>query len=162
MQIWIDGDACPVDVKELLFRTAERRQIKMTLVANQSVRVPKSAFISGLLVPSGANIADRKIVELLEPGDLVITADIPLAADVIAKGGEALDPRGELHTEANIGQRLAMRNLIDQMRGSGEIMRGPTNFTANDRRDFANALDRWVTRRLKTGEAGDQESGVGK
>jgi uncharacterized protein len=94
----------------------------------------------------------------------VITADIPLAADVIAKGGEALDPRGELHTEANIGQRLAMRNLIDQMRGSGEIMRGPTNFTANNRRDFANALDRWLTRALKVaserrGDAGrDQET----
>lgn len=157
MQIWIDGDACPVDVKELLFRTAERRQIKMTLVANQSVRVPRSEFISALIVPSGANIADRKIVELLEPGDLVVTADIPLAADVIAKGGEALDPRGELHTEANIGQRLAMRNLIDQMRGSGEVMRGPTNFTANHRRDFANALDRWITRRLKfPGQAGPE------
>lgn len=149
MQIWIDGDACPADVKELLFRTAERRAVKMTLVANQSVRVPKSDFISSLLVPNGANVADRRIVELLEPGDLVITADIPLAADVIAKGGEALDPRGELHTETNIGQRLAMRNLIDQMRGSGEIVRGPTNFTANDRRDFANALDRWLTKASK-------------
>lgn len=150
MQIWIDGDACPTDVKDLLFRTAERRQIKMTVVANSSIRVPRSAFIGSLLVPDGANIADRKIVELLEPGDLVVTADIPLAADVIAKGGEALDPRGQLHTEATIGQRLAMRNLIDQMRGSGELIRGPSGYSSNDRQAFANALDRWITRRLKS------------
>jgi uncharacterized protein YaiI (UPF0178 family) len=133
MQIWIDGDACPVDAKELLFRTAERRKIRMTVVANSSIRIPRSAFLFALLVPDGANVADRKIVELLEPGDLVVTADIPLAADVIAKGGETLDPRGQIHTEATIGQRLAMRNLLDQMRGSGEIVRGPSGYSQNDR-----------------------------
>jgi uncharacterized protein len=148
MQIWIDGDACPVDVKELLFRTADRRKVRMTVVANSSIRIPRSEYVSSLLVPSGANIADRKIVELLEPGDLVITADVPLAADVVAKGGEALDPRGHLHTEASIGQTLAMRNLFDQMRGTGEIIRGPSGYSANDRQAFANALDRWVTRSL--------------
>jgi uncharacterized protein len=148
MQIWIDGDACPADVKELLFRTAERRKVRMTVVANSSIRIPRSEFLFSVLVPDGANIADRKIVELLEPGDLVVTADIPLAADVIAKGGEALDPRGELHTEATIGQRLAMRNLLDQMRGSGETIRGPSGYSGNDRQAFANALDRWLTKRL--------------
>lgn len=153
MKIWIDGDACPVDVKELLFRTAERRKINMTVVANSSIRIPRSEYLSSLLVTDGANIADRKIVELLEPGDLVVTADIPLAADVIAKGGEALDPRGELHTEATIGQRLAMRNLLDQMRGSGEVIRGPSGYTANDRQAFANALDRWVTKAVARDEA---------
>jgi uncharacterized protein YaiI (UPF0178 family) len=153
MKIWIDGDACPVDVKELLFRTAERRKINMTVVANSSIRIPRSEYLSSLLVTDGANVADRKIVELLEPGDLVVTADIPLAADVIAKGGEALDPRGELHTEATIGQRLAMRNLLDQMRGSGEVIRGPSGYTANDRQAFANALDRWVTRAVARSEA---------
>jgi uncharacterized protein YaiI (UPF0178 family) len=148
MQIWIDGDACPVDVKELLFRTAERRKVRITVVANSSIRIPRSDYVSSLLVPNGANIADRKIVELLEPGDLVITADVPLAADVVSKGGEALDPRGHLHTEASIGHTLAMRNLFDQMRGTGEIIRGPSGYSANDRRAFANALDRWVTRSL--------------
>lgn len=148
MKIWIDGDACPVDVKELLFRTAERRKINMTVVANSSIRIPRSEYLTALLVTDGANIADRKIVELLEPGDLVVTADIPLAADVIAKGGEALDPRGELHTEATIGQRLAMRNLLDQMRGTGEVIRGPRSYSANDRQAFANAVDRWVTKAL--------------
>ena len=150
MQIWIDGDACPVDVKELLFRTAERRRIKMTVVANSSIRIPRSDFLFSLLVPEGANVADRKIVELLEPGDLVVTADIPLAADVIAKGGEALDPRGQLHTEATIGQRLAMRNLLDQMRGGGEVIRGPSGYSQNDRQAFANALDRWITKAMKS------------
>jgi uncharacterized protein YaiI (UPF0178 family) len=150
MQIWIDGDACPGDVKELLFRTAERRKVRMTVVANSSIRIPRSDYLSSVLVGDGANVADRRIVELLEPGDLVVTADIPLAADVIAKGGEALDPRGELHTAANIGQRLAMRNLLDQMRGSGEVIRGPSGYSSNDRQAFANALDRWVTRAVQT------------
>lgn len=150
MQIWIDGDACPVDVKELLFRTADRRKVRMTVIANSSIRIPRSEYLTTVLVSDGANVADRRIVELLEPGDLVVTADIPLAADVIAKGGEALDPRGELHTEATIGQRLAMRNLLDQMRGSGEVIRGPSGYNNNDRQAFANALDRWVTRALQT------------
>ena len=156
MQIWIDGDACPVDVKELLFRTADRRQVKMIVVANQSIRIPRSDFISSLLVTDGANIADRRIVELLTPGDLVVTADIPLAADVIAKGGEALDPRGQLHTEASIGERLAVRNMLDQMRGSGDVIRGPRGYNANDRQAFANTLDRWLTKAIKErGERGE-------
>ncbi len=103
MRIWVDADACPGEIKELLFRAAKRRSIKVTLVANQPVRTPRSDFIDSMLVPEGANVADRRIVELVEPGDLVITADIPLAADVVAKGGQALNPRGELYSDLNVG-----------------------------------------------------------
>jgi uncharacterized protein len=145
MQIWVDADACPGDVKELLFRAAKRTRTKVTLVANQALPTPRSEFIDSLLVPAGMNVADRRIVELVQPGDLVITADIPLAAAVVAKGGQALDPRGELYSEANIGQRLAVRNLLDELRGSGQITGGPSNFTAKDRQTFANQLDRWLT-----------------
>lgn len=144
MQIWVDADACPGEIKQMLFRAAERRQIAVTLVANQVLATPRSPLITTILVPGGMNVADRRIVELVAPGDLVITADIPLAADVVAKGAQALDPRGELYTDANVGERLAMRNLIDEMRGGGRIMRGPSNFTPRDRQAFANQLDRWL------------------
>ncbi len=145
MQIWVDADACPVEIKELLFRAAKRTRTKVTLVANQSMRIPRSEFIEILIVPDGMNVADRRIVELLQPGDLVVTADIPLAAAVVAGGGEALDPRGEMYTHANVGQRLAVRNLLDELRGSGQILSGPANFNAKDRQAFANQLDRWLT-----------------
>jgi uncharacterized protein YaiI (UPF0178 family) len=147
MQIWVDADACPGEIKELLYRTAERLKIRLTLVANQSLRVPRSEFIETLLVRDGANIADRRIVELAAPGDLVVTADIPLAADVVAKGAEAIDPRGRLYTHANIGERLAMRNVLDQLRGGGHIGGGPANFGPKDRQAFANQLDRWLVGR---------------
>jgi len=146
MQIWVDADACPGAIKELLFRAAQRRKINVTLVANQSMRIPRSEFIDAVLVPSGMNVADRRIVELVAPGDLVITADIPLAADVVAKGGQALDPRGELYTENNVGERLAVRNMFDGLRGEGKIMGGPSNFNARDRQAFANQLDRWLAK----------------
>jgi uncharacterized protein YaiI (UPF0178 family) len=146
MQIWVDADACPGEIKELLYRAAQRLKIKLTLVANQSLRVPPSEFIDTLLVQGGANIADRRIVELAAPGDLVVTADIPLAADVVAKGAEAIDPRGGLYTEANIGERLAMRNVLDQLRGGGHIGGGPTAFGPRDRQAFANQLDRWLVK----------------
>jgi uncharacterized protein len=149
VQIWVDADACPAAIKELLFRTAQRRQIQVTLVSNQILRTPSSPFISSMLVPGGMNIADRRIVELLSPGDLVVTADIPMAGDVVAKGGQAIDPRGVLYTEANIGERLAMRNLFDEMRGAGHVMRGPSNFTTGDRQAFANQLDRWLVQHMK-------------
>jgi hypothetical protein len=145
MQIWVDADACPGEIKELLYRAAKRTQTKMTLVANQGLRTPRSEFIDSIMVPSGMNVADRRIVELVQPGDLVVTADIPLAAEVVAKGGQALDPRGELYTEANVGERLAVRNLFDELRGGGQITGGPANFTAKDRQAFANQLDRWLT-----------------
>jgi uncharacterized protein YaiI (UPF0178 family) len=145
MQIWVDADACPGQIKELLFRAAKRTKTKVTLVANQALRTPRSEFIDSLLVPAGMNVADRRIVELVEPGDLVITADIPLAAEIVAKGGQALDPRGELFTEDNIGERLAVRNLFDELRAGGQITGGPSNFTVRDRQEFANQLDRWLT-----------------
>lgn len=146
MQIWVDADACPGEIKELLYRAAERVKTKVTLVANQSLRIPQSEFITTLLVRDGANVADRRIVELAQPGDLVVTADIPLAADVVAKGAEAIDPRGDLYTHANVGERLAMRNVLDQLRGGGHIGGGPSNFTAKDRQTFANQLDRWLVK----------------
>lgn len=146
MQIWVDADACPNEIKQLLFRAADRRQIKVTLVANQSVRVPPSPFISTVVVGVGMNIADRKIVELVGTGDLVITADIPLAADVVAKGGLALNPRGDLYTDANVGAKLAARNLMDELRGGGMILGGPSNFTMRDRQAFANQLDKWLAK----------------
>jgi uncharacterized protein YaiI (UPF0178 family) len=146
VQIWVDADACPGEIKELLFRAAERRMIKVTLVANQPMRVPRSRFIDSLLVPSGMNVADRQIVERIASGDLVVTADIPLAAEVVAKGGLALNPRGTLYTEKNVGELLASRNLIDELRGAGLITGGPSNFSAKDRQAFANQLDRWLTK----------------
>ena len=149
MQIWVDADACPWEIKQILFRAADRREIQVTLVANQSMSIPRSPFIATVVVGVGMNIADRRIVELTEPGDLVITADIPLAADVVAKGGHALNPRGELYTNDNVGERLAMRNLFDEMRGGGRTIRGPSNFSARDRQEFANQLDRWLAAALK-------------
>lgn len=146
MQIWVDADACPGEIKELLYRVAERRKVKVTLVANQFLRTPPSPFIDTVLVGSGMNIADRRIVELVTPGDLVITADIPLAADVVAKGGQAIDPRGELYTDANVGERLAFRNLVDGLRGEGLVTGGPSGFNPKDRQAFANQLDRWLAK----------------
>jgi len=145
MRIWVDADACPGEIKELLFRAAKRTKTKVTLVANLPMRTPPSEYIDSLLVPAGMNVADQRIVELVQPGDLVITADIPLAADVVAGGGQALNPRGELYTDANIGKRLADRNLLDQLRGGDQITGGPANFNAKDRQAFANQLDRWLT-----------------
>ncbi len=146
MQIWVDADACPRDVKELLFRAALRTGIRVTLVANSILPTPRSELITTVLVAGGMNIADRRIVELMSAGDLVITADIPLAADVIAKGGLALDPRGELYTADSIGSRLAVRNLMDDLRGEGVITGGPAGMTVKHRQQFANHLDRWLTK----------------
>jgi uncharacterized protein len=146
MRIWVDADACPSMIKEILFRAALRRQVHVTLVANQVIHTPASPWIETVLVAEGMNVADRKIVDLAADGDLVVTADIPLAADIVSKGAQALDPRGELYTNANVGERLAIRNLIDQMRGAGQIMRGPSNFTNCNRQAFANQLDRWLAK----------------
>ncbi|MGZ0169326.1 MAG: YaiI/YqxD family protein [Planctomycetales bacterium] len=145
MHIWVDADACPGEIKELLFRAADRTKTKVTLVANQTMRTPFSEFVDSIRVETGPDVADQRIVELVEPGDLAITADIPLAAFVVEKGGEALDPRGELYTKANVGERLAARNLMDELRGGGEITGGPSNFSAKDKQAFANQLDRWLT-----------------
>ena len=146
MQVWVDADACPSEIKELLYRAAMRRKVKATLVANQQMRTPKSEYIDSIVVQAGMDVADRRIVALLEPGDLVVTADIPLAADVVARGGQALNPRGELYTNSNIGERLAVRNMLDDLRAGGQITGGPPNFNAKDKQAFANQLDRWLTK----------------
>lgn len=143
-QIWVDADACPAEIKEIVFKAGKRTETQVTLVANQSLRLPNSKWIQQILVPGGMNIADRKIVELLQPGDLVITADIPLAADVVAKGGRALNPRGELYTHENIGERLAVRDLMDELRGAGQVSGGPSGLNAKQKQAFANQLDRWL------------------
>lgn len=150
MQIWIDADACPTMIKEMVYKAVKRTGVRLTLVANTSIRVPQSDLIDTVVVDTGMNVADRKIVELVGPGDLVITADIPLAADVVAKGALALDPRGELYSDANVGPRVAMRNLFDGLRGEGHTVRGPSGFTPQDKQRFANELDRWLAKLPKT------------
>lgn len=142
MQILVDADACPSVIKDILFRVADRLEIQVTLVANKLLRTPPSRFIKSLQVPSGFDVADREIVLLVQTGDLVITADIPLAADVLKKGGYALNPRGEFYTADNIQQQLTMRSFMDELRGSGVDTGGPAPFSHNDRQMFANQLDR--------------------
>ena len=142
MKVWVDADACPVVIKDILFRAAERTKITTTLVANQFLRTPASPYIKTITVPSGFDVADSRIVQECEIGDLIITADIPLAALVVAKGAHALNPRGELYTEANIKERLAMRNLMDELRGNGLDIGGPAAFNLSDRQVFAAALDK--------------------
>ncbi len=149
MQIWVDADACPATVKELLFKTAVRTNTKITLVANQKLSTPRSVWIECMIVPSGMNVADRRIIEMVQPGDLVITADIPLAAEIVDKGAVGLDPRGELYTDSNVGERLAVRNLFDELRAGGQIGGGPSNYTAKNLQTFANQLDRLLTARRK-------------
>ncbi|MDH4315554.1 MAG: YaiI/YqxD family protein [Gammaproteobacteria bacterium] len=145
MKIWVDADACPAVIKDTLFRAAERTGLELTLVANQAVYVPPSRYIRTLQVSSGFDVADNEIVRRMEPGDLVITGDIPLAADVIEKGGTALSPRGELYSPDNIRARLNMRDFMDTLRGSGVHTGGPPALSQTDRKNFANHLDRIVT-----------------
>ncbi len=149
MKIWVDGDACPRVIKEVLYRAADKRQIELVLVANKAMAMPRSRFVSSIQVPSGPDVADLEIVKLLTAGDLVITADIPLASLVIEKGGVALDPRGEVYTPENIGARLSMRNFMEELRSSGVETGGPAGFSAGDRQAFANQLDRILTSALK-------------
>jgi hypothetical protein len=146
MQIWVDADACPNVIKEILFRAATRAQVSLTLVANQLLRAPPSPYIKAIQVPSGFDVADSKIVQQLQSGDLVITADIPLAALVIEKGGHALNPRGEFYTTENIRERLAMRNFMDELRNTGVNTGGPAVLSLSDRQAFANQLDRFLTK----------------
>jgi len=146
MKIWVDADACPLVIREILFKAARRTSTPLVLVANQPVRTPNSEFIRSVQVSRGFDVADKEIVERLTAGDLVITSDIPLAAEVIAKGGLALSPRGELHTTENIRARLNMRDFLDTMRASGIDTGGPAAFSQRDRQAFANNLDRILTR----------------
>lgn len=144
MQIWVDADACPAVIKEILYRVAERTEIIVTLVANKLLRTPPSRFIRAIQVPAGFDVADNEIVLRVQIGDLVITADIPLASDVIAKGGHALNPRGELYTKDNIQQHLSMRSFMDELRSSGVETGGPAAFNQGDRHAFAKQLDRFL------------------
>ena len=145
MRIWVDADACPKPIKEILFRAAERVRVCLTLVANRPLRTPRSSYVRSMQVPAGFDVADHRIAELAQKGDLVVTADIPLAALVVAKGGHALDPRGDLYTPENIPERLAVRNLMDELRSSGMNTGGPPSFSQSDRKSFANQLDRLLT-----------------
>ena len=146
MQIWVDADACPQVIKDILYRAADRVQVMTTLIANMPLRTPPSAFIKTVRVPKGFDVADHYIVQQLQPGDLVITADIPLAAEVVKRGAHALDPRGDLYSEDNVNERLAMRNLMQELRSTGDIVGGPPAFGSSDRQRFANQLDRFLTR----------------
>ena len=146
MRIWVDADACPAVIKDILYRAAERLKIEMTLVANKALRTPPSQYITALQVPRGIDVADSHIVKELAPGDLVITADIPLASDVIARGARALNPRGELYSPENIQERLALRNYLDELRGTGERTGGPAALDNTDRKRFADQLDKLLSR----------------
>ena len=150
MQIWVDADACPKVIKDILFRAAERRQVLLTLVANKMLYCPPSKVIRAMQVPAGFDVADNKIAELVGNGDLVVTADIPLAAQVIERGGQALNPRGEFYTKDTIQERLTMRNFMDRLRGSGVDTGGPPTFSQSDRQAFANQLDRFLAKHAKT------------
>jgi len=154
MQVLVDADACPVAVKEILFRAARRAQVCVTLVANQYLRTPPSPFIKALQVPAGFDVADARIVELVEKGDLVITADIPLAAGALDKGAHVLDPRGGWFTRENIQERLTMRDVLDQLRSSGVATGGPAPYTAQDSKVFAGQLDRFLARHAAPPPAG--------
>jgi uncharacterized protein YaiI (UPF0178 family) len=141
MQIYVDADACPKVIKEILYRAADRMHLQLILVANKWLHTPPSPYIRAMQVPMGFDVADNKIAQLVEPGDLVITADIPLAAEVIARGGHALNPRGEFYTKDNIQERLTMRNFMEGLRGSGVETGGPPALSQSDRQAFARQLD---------------------
>ena len=147
MHIWVDADACPVPVKEILFRAAERSRLPMTLVANKPLRTPPSRFIRTVQVARGLDIADNEIAQGIEPGDLVITADIPLAAKVIGRGGHALNPRGVFYTPENVREHLSMRDFLEALRGGGVQTGGPAPLDPVDCKRFADQLDRFLTRR---------------
>ncbi|MFQ5344530.1 MAG: YaiI/YqxD family protein [Mariprofundus sp.] len=149
MRIWVDADACPKVIKEMLFRAAARVRVRLTLVANTKLQHPRSEYIDAVKVDAGPDVADVYIVDHAEPGDLAITADIPLAAGMIEKGGFALNPRGEMYTSDNIRGALSMRNFMDDLRGEGVVTGGPAAFSNTDRQRFANQLDKFLVRQLK-------------
>lgn len=147
MRIWVDADACPVAIKEMLYRAAKRTSVQVTLVANQFIETPASKFINAVQVAKGFDVADNEIVRRCEVGDLVITGDIPLADEVISKGCLALSPRGELFTSENIKPRLNMRDFLETMRSSGLHTGGPAALSASDKQAFGNQLDKWLKKR---------------
>lgn len=149
MKIWIDADACPRVIKEIVFRASERLQVPVCLVANLDLSKSHSRLVTSVVVAEGFDAADDYIVQHASPEDLVVTADIPLAARIVARGGVALDPRGDLYTEENVGERLSMRDLMQELREAGVVQGGPAQFGLVDRQRFASALDRLLTRMLK-------------
>jgi uncharacterized protein len=149
MKIWVDADACPAVIKDILFRAAQRSGIQLTLVANQAINTPPASNISSIQVVPGFDVADNEIVRRLETGDLVITADIPLAAEAIEKGAHALNPRGELYSKDTIRARLGMRDFMDTLRASGIHTGGPPAFNQSDRKTFADNLDKFITKELQ-------------
>ena len=153
MQMWVDADACPAVIKDIIYRAAERLKIQTTLVANMLLRTPASKYIRALQVPRGFDVADNEIVKRIEAGDLVITADIPLAADVIERGAHALNPRGDLYTPDNIAERLELRNFLDGLRGSGVQTGGPAPIDQSDRKRFADQLDRFLAKQARANGA---------
>jgi len=142
MHLWVDADACPKVIKEILYRAADRTQRALTLVANTALATPRSPYIKSIVVAAGFDVADNYIAAQVKPGDVVITADIPLAAEVVEAGAVAINPRGELYTRENIRQRLQMRDLMEELRSGGEQLGGPAVFSQRDRQKFANQLDR--------------------
>ena len=146
MKIWVDADACPVAIKEILYRVANRTGIELTLIANQMLRVPPSPWIKALQVPSGFDVADQRIVQEAAAGDVVVTADVPLAALVVANGAWVIDPRGELLDKGNIQERLSMRNFMESLRNSGVDTGGPSALSTADKQAFANQLDRLLVK----------------
>lgn len=150
MQIWVDADACPNAIKDILFRAAERVKIPLVLVANTPLRTPPSRYISSIRVAAGLDVADNEIIRQAEKGDLIITADIPLAANAVAKGCFALNPRGEMYTSETIQERLSMRNFMDDLRNTGVDTGGPAALSKKDRQTFANKLDSFLSQWLNT------------
>lgn len=149
MHIWVDADACPKAVKEILYKVAVRRNVKLTLVANTWLTVPPSPLIGTIHVAAGFDEADNEIAQRVEPGDLVITADIPLANTIVENGATGLNPRGELYTEENIKELFRMRNLMEELRSAGQAGGGPAPFSPKDKQDFTNQLDRFLTRNMQ-------------
>lgn len=151
MKIWVDADACPVVIKEILYRAAERAKVQTTFVANKLLRVPPSPFLLAIQVGQGFDVADNRIVQELTAGDLVITADIPLASEVIENNGHALNPRGEFYSKENIQERLAMRNFMEELRSTGIETSGPNIFSSADRKAFAAQLDKFLAKQTNVG-----------
>ncbi|MDQ6991977.1 MAG: YaiI/YqxD family protein [Mariprofundus sp.] len=149
LHIWVDADACPKVIKAILFRAAERVKLPLTLVANSKMQHPKSSYIDSVIVQAGADVADAYIIDHCKPGDLAITADIPLAAGMIEKHAYALNPRGEMYTIENVRSALSMRDFMEKLRGDGVMTGGPALFSQSDRQSFSNQLDRFLTRYLK-------------
>ncbi len=150
-QVWVDADACPGPIKEILFRAAVRAKCPLTLLANHGMSVPPSPWISFVHVPSGFDVADHEIMKRMSAGDLIVTQDIPLAAEVVAAGGTAVSPRGEPFTKENVRGRLAVRDFMTELRDTGVRTGGPPPLDATDKQRFANVLDRWLTKRAKAG-----------